>query len=421
MDTLPATPRGPEPAPEGLAPAAPGLRSIAAEDGTESPFAALLAALLGAGLAVPPDSAPATTANGEGSEVAFVGPGGETDGGSLPDAAHGPMPGALSAGSHEGENPSPPMAINDGPASDGFIPAPSTRPAAPARDPGPQSMAAGTGGEPGPVAIPSVGVDMPPEASDPLPAPADPRPAVEARPSAPAPVSALPAAAAADGNEPLMPVAASAAGSTSATAAPAGAADEAVGARVAAVSDAGGGGGGDGTPLQGERREGTSLPPAEGVDGRAPVAESGDVMPRDGVTARTTAPQLPPRAQPAAIPLLLARTLAEGGRSLRIQLDPPALGQLEVAVRTAPGGRLRATIRVQRPEALERLRELEAELGRVLQRSEGSAPVELRFVLADEWQGDEPEGRDPSPVAPARRPAARGFDVLLAGLVDVRI
>ncbi len=418
MDTLPATPPGSYPAPEGLAPAAPGLRPITAQDGTESPFAALLAALMAAGLVPPPDSAPAMSAHGEGSEVSLAGPGGEAGGGDLPDAAYGPTPEAFSVGSQTGELPASPMAVNDGSAPPGFILAASNRPAAPAMDPQAQSMVTGTGSEPVSEAIRSAGGDLPWEAFDPVPGPADPRLAGATRSPTPPPTSAVPTAVAAEGKEPLMPTAASSTANTGATTPPANTAEVAEGMRVAAPSTAGGG---DGALPEGERRDGTSMPPVEGGDGPAPVAEGADVMPRDGATARTPAPQLPPRAQPAAIPLLLARTLAEGGRSLRIQLDPPALGQLEVAVRTAPGGRLRATIRVQRPEALERLRELEVELGRVLRRDEGGAPVELRFVLADERQGDEPESRDPNPVAPARRPNARGFDALLAGLLDVRI
>ncbi len=163
--------------------------------------------------------------------------------------------------------------------------------------------------------------------------------------------------------------------------------------------------------------------PAARADGGPEGVEAPAI--REGATGRSPPPPPPmPRAAPQALPMLVARAVAEGRPTLRVQLDPPALGQVEVAVRTGPGGRLRATVRVQRPETLERLRELESDLLRALDDAGERGTVELRLVLAD--AGDDPGRGDRSGSSahdtPPRRPAGDGaFARTLAGLLDVRI
>ncbi len=174
---------------------------------------------------------------------------------------------------------------------------------------------------------------------------------------------------------------------------------------------------------------GFALPP---LSGAAPVASGAPPMPA-AAPAQAPRPAAPPPMQQLA-PVAIALALLPGDRpALRVALEPPELGRVEVRIQRGADGADAVRILVERPETLALLQRDRGELGRALDQAGVGAGSGISLGLAGQetgggqhggaqreaGSGGAPGRGPPAPQALAAGPPERS--VALLGLLDIAV
>ena len=185
---------------------------------------------------------------------------------------------------------------------------------------------------------------------------------------------------------------------------------------------------------------GAALPPLDaaalvGTTGTAaPAAKPGEAPPPATAAAAPPRPAPPPMQQLA--PVAIALALLPGERSsLRIALEPPELGRVEVRITRGADGGDAVRILVERPETLALLQRDQRELGRALEGAGMQAGGGISFGLSgqegggtaprDGSGGEAPRGTGQPRLAASGQPATLPSDprprAAGLGLLDIAV